>query len=381
MALMIDVARMYRRFLLPVGILSGAIIGAGVFSLPYVLHPFGTLFAGVYLGVLGLVFAVVHLLYADLALRTPGNLNFVGIARHYLGVPGLWLTLLTGVLQMFFVLLVYLVLAQSFVPLVAHAFSPAAGMLIFWLLGSSAIFLSLRRFAAVECVITAGMVAIFGFIFWLGLSSGGAPFVSSAPFSYGIALLAIGPVLFSLSGRVAVAEVVAYFRRDSASDIRRSVVFGTLLPAICYFLFVVAVWALSPVVSVDAVSGLRGAVSSGTLVVIGVLGLLSLWSSYIVVGLNVKNILRDDLHFPTWIAGALVVALPPALYALGFTNFLGLIGFIGSTFLAAEGALIIYLWQRANRVTRPILLPRISGVLLAPLYVVFVLALISVVVR
>ena len=88
MALMIDVARMYRRFLLPVGILSGAIIGAGVFSLPYVLHPFGTLFAGVYLGVLGLVFAVVHLLYADLALRTPGNLNFVGIARHYLGVPG-----------------------------------------------------------------------------------------------------------------------------------------------------------------------------------------------------------------------------------------------------------------------------------------------------
>ncbi|MDO8584710.1 MAG: aromatic amino acid transport family protein [bacterium] len=379
---MIDaMRRAYRRFLLPVGILSGAIIGAGVFSLPYVLHPFGTVVAGLYLGLLGLVFATVHLLYADLLLRTPGSPNFVGVARYYLGTPGLWLTFVTGVLQTFLVLLVYLVLAQSFVSLVVPSAAPASGVFAFWFFGSLAIFLSVRRFAAVEFFITGGIVAIFGFVFWLGLSSA-APLITygGAPLPLGVALLAIGPVLFSLSGRVAVAEIITYFRRDVAatSDIRRSVVAGTLLPAFCYFLFVVAVWALSPVVSADAVSGLRGVVSSGTLVVIGILGLLSLWSSYIIVGLNVKNILRDDLRFPAWVAGAFVVVLPPALYAFGFTNFLALIGFIGSTFLAVEGALIIYLWQRANRENAPVLLLRLSWCALLPLYIIFALALVSV---
>ncbi|MBI2604217.1 MAG: hypothetical protein HYW56_01610 [Candidatus Harrisonbacteria bacterium] len=371
---------MYKRFLLPVGMLAGAIIGAGVFALPYVLQPFGVLGAALYLGALGAVFALVHLLYADLVLRAPDNLNFVGIARHYLGSFGFVLTLLTGVFQMFFVLLIYLVLSESFFALLGSALA-APGLVAFWLLGSATVFLSARRFAAVEFLITLLLVLIMVFVFALGFRSGSVVLLQpTAPFPWGLAMLAIAPVLFSLAGRVAVAEVVAYFNRarEAAPHIIRAVVWGTLLPAALYFLFVLAVWALSPEVTHDAVTGLRETVSPNTLALLGVLGLLSLWSSYIIVGLNVKNILRDDLRFPPLAAGALVVFMPLALYGAGFTNFLQLVEFTGGTFLAIEGALLIFLWQRANRESDPVLLRRVPGILLLPLYAIFLLALIGV---
>lgn len=378
---MVDAAaRFYRNFALPVGMLAGAIIGAGVFSLPYVLHPLGGGVTFVYIATLGCLFALVHLFYADLVLRTPGTLNFVGIARHYLGAPGLWLTLLTGVVQMFFVLLIYLVLSKSFFALLPSAVA-SWGVMLFWLLGSAAIFLSMRRFAAVEFLITLGIVGIMGFTFVLSLRSGGALIAPAAsPFPFQLAFLAIGPVLFSLSGRVAVAEVVAYFNRDivRAPHIRRAVFWGTLIPAAFYFLFVIAVWALAPAVTTDAVTGLRGSISLRALALLGALGILSLWSSYIIVGLNVKNILRDDLRWPPLAAGALVVALPLAFYGIGFTNFLRLVEFTGGTFLALEGILVLLLWQRANRASDPVLIPRLPSILLAPLYAVFVLALLSV---
>lgn len=372
--------KLISNFLLPVGMLAGAIIGAGVFSLPFVLLPLGTVGAALYLGILGAVFALVHLLYADLVLRTPGNSNFVGIARRYLGTPGLVLTLFTSVLQMFFVLLIYLVLSKSFFAL----FAPRElffGVTSFWLLGSATIFLSARRFAGIEFLITVGIAAIMGFVFFLGFRSDGAMLLPLAlPLPLSLALLAIGPVLFSLSGRVAVAEVVSYFgrTREAAPRIMRSVVFGTMFPAALYFLFVLAVWALAPTVTHDAVSGLAGVLEAMPLRLISVLGLLSLWSSYIIVGLNVKNILRDDLRVSPFLAGAAVVIAPLALYGAGFTNFLKLVEFTGGTFLAVEGILLLFLWQRANRESNPVLVPRVPGIVLAPVYAVFALAFLSV---
>lgn len=389
---------MIRNLFLPAGMLAGAIIGAGVFSLPFVLRPLGTLGAAFYLVVLGAMFALVHVTYADLVLRTSGHSNFVSITRHYLGRPGFVLTLLTGVLQMFFVLLIYLTLSKSFFALVMphELFFGVAG---FWLLGSAAIFLNVRRFAGIELLITIGIAAIMGFVFMRGFQSDGDMLIPlTSPFPFSFALLAIGPVLFSLAGRVAVAEVVAYFKTqrkifsgherrlplsfdeesNTASTVRRSIIAGTLFPAALYFLFVLAVWALAPSVTHDAVTGLRDVLDVWSLRLIGVLGLLSLWSSYIIVGLNVKNILRDDLRFPRFLAGALIVIIPPALYGAGFTNFLKLVEFTGGTFLAIEGMLLIYLWQRANRESDPVLIPRVPGIVLVPLYAVFALAFLSV---
>ena len=71
----------YRRFLLPTGLLAGAIIGAGVFALPYLFLQSGFAVGGAAL-VFGTSAAVlIHLLYADLMIRTSGEHRFVGYAR------------------------------------------------------------------------------------------------------------------------------------------------------------------------------------------------------------------------------------------------------------------------------------------------------------
>ena len=67
-----------KHYLLPISMMAGAIIGAGVFSLPYVFAQVGLLSGFVFLVLAAIIVSLVHLFYADLILRTRGRHNFVG---------------------------------------------------------------------------------------------------------------------------------------------------------------------------------------------------------------------------------------------------------------------------------------------------------------
>jgi hypothetical protein len=131
-----------------------------------------------------------------------------------------------------------------------------------------------------------------------------------------------------------------------------AILWGTLVPAIVYFAFILGIFGLSSgVVAEDAVSRLVGRISYQFLAGIGILGLLSLWSSYILIGLNVKEILFLDLGLSRKISGLLVVGFPLALYLAGFTGFITLVSFVGGLFLSLEGILIILMWLKMNKVS------------------------------
>jgi len=357
---------MYKNLILPAGILAGAIIGAGIFALPFVFVNAGIITGLFYLGIFCFVFIVIHLMYAEVIVKTGGEHSFPGYVKVYLGKFGFCLANLTSVLGLILTLTVYLILSASFLGLILPSSFDSSGIfkiLFFWLLGSAMIFLEIRRLAFSEFLITAAIVLISFFLFIFGSAHfDKINFASS--FNFKNIFLPYGVILFSLVGRVAIPAVIGYFRKIKLSmsdvdsfnfatsdiaNIKKSIVLGTAIPAVVYLLFVFGVLGLSGEVSPDAVSGLIGNVSPMILLLVGIFGLISIWSSYIIVGLDVKNSLKFDLKFPKILAGLIVIVAPLFLLFAGFYNFLALIGIIGGVFISLEGIFIILMWLKARK--------------------------------
>ena len=351
---------MYKNIILPASLLAGTIIGAGIFALPFVFEKAGIITGLFYLGIFSVGFVFIHLMYADLILKTERGENlhrFPGYAKIYLGNWGFWLAILTTIIGMLFVLTVYLILSVSFLNLIKPinlAIPDVSKLLIFWLFGSAAIFLGIRRIAFSEFLITGGIIVIILIIFGYGVGHFGK-IISVPAFNLQNIFLPYGAVLFALVGRVAIPAVVSYFQKikQPLVEIKKPIILGTLLPSLIYLLFVLGILGLSRVVSEDAVSGLTGQVPQGVLTLVGIFGLISLWSSYIVIGLDIKNALKYDLKFPKILAGLTVIILPALLYFWGFQNFLTLVSLIGGIFIALEGVFIALMWLKARKTRLP----------------------------
>ncbi len=338
--------------LAPIGILAGGIIGAGMFSLPFVFVSSGALIGLIYLLLAAGAYTVIHLMYADIILRTPGRHRFAGYVARYLGAGPFWLSVLMVVIEMILVLTIYLLLSQGFSTLIIGAVSPLTAIAIFWILGSIAIFFNIKRLALSEGLVTLAMIGIIAVLFGFSLVYGGG--VKNIPLigQWGSFLLPLPAILFALSGRVAIPSVIDWFKSEQQvhpKAIKKAIVVGTVLPALVYALFVYGVMTLSGQVSADGVSGLLGVLPGQLLLLIGILGWLSLWSSYILVGLDIERTLAEDLRVPTFLRLVLVVFAPLLLYLLGIQNFLALISIVGGVFLSLEGIFVMAIWRRINK--------------------------------
>lgn len=335
----------------PASILAGIIIGAGVFSLPFVFVSAGLATSFFYLGFFGIVYVLLYFIYADIIVRTPGEHRFVGYADIYLGRAGFVSALAIGLLQLFFVMTIYLILAPSFSRLFFGG-DFLSHLLIFWIAGSILMFMDSRRLGFSEFLIVAGIAAIMYVIFLAGLPGFLYPAV---PFSFGkldlSKFLSVGPILFALSGSLAVPEIIGYFREAKIpiSFLRKSLVLGGAIPVLAYSGFVIGVIGLSNVVSEDSISGLTGGASDLLLWSIGILGILSIISSYIVVGANVRKIMQYDLKMPALAGGIAAVFMPALLYFSGFRNFLGAVSFVGALFLPLESIMLVAIWIRMDK--------------------------------
>lgn len=344
--------RFYRDFLLPTGLLAGTIIGAGVFALPFVFVRGGLAAGFGYLLLAAGVYAIVHLLYADVIVSTPDEHRFVGYLARYLGTWSTPLAIAVSIVEMVFVMTIYLILSASFIHLIVPAAPPLVAIAVFWAAASFPIFAGLRKISIFEFLVSLGMLSIMSAIFAIGVGGFSRADVSLFTGELADILLPFGPLLFALSGRVAIPSTVAYFKLPGVghrtSHIPPVIIAGTVVPAALYALFVVGVIGLSPLVAPDALSGLSG-LHPAILTAVGILGLLALWSSYFVVGIDVRAILHFDLKWRPLATAALVLAAPLTLYLLGFQSFIGLVSLVGGIFLGLEGLLIIALWLAARK--------------------------------
>lgn len=369
---------MFKNVILPASLLAGTIIGAGVFALPYVFAKAGILTGLFYLLIFSAVFTLIHLMYADIILRTKENRRFFGYAEIYLGKWGKWLAILTTVVGMIFILTVYLILSVSFFNLIFQnfVFPDIYKILIFWFFGSLAVFMGINRLAITEFLITFGIAGIILIIFGYGFGNLEQA-VSMSFFDLKYLFLPYGVVLFSLAGRAAIPALLGYFRNNNQPRLKARVpiILGSLAPALIYSIFVFGILSLSKTVSQDSISGLIGRLPLLILGLLGGLGLISLWSSYIVIGRDIKKSFEHDFNFHWIFAGLIVILSPLFLYFLGFQNFLELVGLAGGVFVGLESIFVVLMWLKSRKFggeERGVFIRKLNPIIIRVLLLIFV---------
>lgn len=351
---------MYKNVILPAGILAGTIIGAGVFALPSLFLKAGVLTGLFYLIIFTLAFILIHLMYADVVLTTDGNHRFAGYALIYLGKFARFISLLATVIGMILVLTVYLILSISFIHLIFPALSSNDSLIIFWALSSATIFFGIKKLALAEVLSTYGITLIILITLFFGLFGFGK-FANSNFINISFLFLPYGAILFALSGRVAIPTVIDYFKKDPAfasnsrlqliKNAKLAIVLGTGFSALLYLLFIIGVFGSSDKISPDSVSGLIGHLPVLTLYLLGFLGLISMWSTYIVIGYDTLRSLEFDFQFSKLVAILLMIFAPILLYFAGLKNFLSLVSIVGGIFIGLEGLFIVLMWRRLPKIS------------------------------
>lgn len=351
--------RLIKELIIPAGLLSSLIIGAGMFSLPYLFSQAGMLAGLGYLAIFGVVMAVVHLMYAEVIQGTEGDHRFVGYARIYLGNFGFYASFLTTVIGLVLSLLIYLVLSSSFIKIILPGLDATAAAIVFWALGTVPIILGVKKFADLGFAVTLAMIAAIAAIFIFGVSSFDARNITLVNWS-GV-YLPFTAVLFSLAGRSAISSIKKYLAENnlSAAKFDWAIFLGTFAPAALYAIFAIGVIGLSKgVPSPDAVSGLIG-LPMAMLIIFAILGVLSLWTSYIFLGFEFKDILSSDFKIKGALAAISAAVLPLALYFFGLNDFIRLIGISGGVFLAAESIMVVLMWSKLKKQD---LVPRLCAI-------------------
>ncbi len=363
---------MFKSLIIPAIILAGTIIGAGFFALPFLFQEAGLVSGLFLLACLVPVMWLIHAMYADVIIKNKEGLHFPAYAKKYLGQGGYALSLLAVILGMFLTLTVYLLLSTSFFAIIFPNTPPLTSLILFWIISSVPVFLALKKIAGLEIFATLGMFTMIVAIFFIGKNNfnfGEFAFPKSAV----LAFIPYGAILFSLAGRTAIPVVVDYFRKNKIAfkKISSALFLGTILPAALYALFVIGTLGMTKSVSGSSIKEIAAGLPTSMAVLFGILGLFSLWSSYITIGKDTEQSLKNDLRFGPILSGIITILLPIILFIAGFNNFIKLVGIIGGVFSGIEGLLVIAIWKKAQQDPQRGIVLNPPKIILALLTVIF----------
>jgi len=328
-------------------ILAGTIIGAGIFSLPYVVSQLGLVLGFLFLYVFFIIYLLIHRMYGDLLSRESGSHDFSFLAHKYFKPFFAHVSTWIIILELLFVLLVYLTIAPGLLQ-VSFGVESTIYFLLFWFLSSVFIFLPLKFTGIAHTLATIAIVGIVGLAVYSGFSKP----LTTQPFetiNLALFFLPFGPLLFSFSGRPAISKIIETQKEAIASGrwfpLRRVIFWGTAIPAILYAVFIVSILKMEPNPLPEALKSVT--LSPDLLRFFGILGLLAILTSYFMAGKNIRDILYKDRGIPSWIGFAIPCIVPIFMYFVVSSSFFLAISITGGIFLACEGICIIMMWRNA----------------------------------
>ncbi len=341
---------MDKSFFYGIAILMGAIIGAGIFGIPYVVAQSGFLIGLIFLlGLTGIVI-LIHLMFGEIVCRTEGKHRLVGYAEHYLNKWGKRIVTIALFIEFYGALLVYIILGGEFLA----AIFPS-------LLGGSAFVYSLIFFSISALVVFKGLLlteriellmGLFLIIVILLIVFSGVPHLNLENFkivNLNKLFLPYGIILWSLAGAVAVPEIIEGFKL-SGKKYKKIIIVGTLIPAILYLVFTFAVVGITGEgTSQEAINGLIPYFGKTVIVLGAVFGLLAVMTSFFILGISLKKVLWYDYKINKHLSWFLVCFIPLVGFLLGLREFIPIISFAGTVLGAVEGTSIILIYKKAKK--------------------------------
>lgn len=365
------------RFFYAVSVLSGTIIGAGLFALPYIAAQVGFGVILFYLLFLGVISILVHYFFAELALKTDDHNRLPGFAKIHFGSKTKNLAVFTGIMTLMGAMLAYIILGGQFLfELLVPFFggNEVLYTLIYFILGSILIFFGIKAIERIEFLGVVGFVMVLILIGFRGWSE----MQPITLFQIGENLnanlfLPYGAVLFSLWGAALIPEVEELLAGEK-EKIRKVIPVSIILSILIYIVFTIIVVGITgDNTTQEAIVGLINHLDNGVIALALVFGLLATFTSFVTLALTLKKILWYDLGLSKNFSWALITFLPISLFLIGVNDYIGVISVVGAVFLAIEAILITLMYQKYKSakykfLTYPIIIIFILGIIFEFVY-------------
>ncbi len=365
-----------KKFIYGLCTLSGTIIGVGLFALPYITSQVGILvILGYFLG-LGALAIVIHLLFAEVALKTPDFLRMPGFVKYHLGKGMSKVSFVTFILGMFGVLLTYLIIGGEFLN---NLMSPTFGgnitfyTFLYFAAGALVIFSGSKTVARIEFLGLVLFFIVLLVIFYRGFPSFNVSNLLSFS-KHRDFFLPYGPILFSLWGTALIPEVEEMLGRKKKL-LKKIVPIAIFIPIIAYLSFIFLITGITGhATSEEAIAGLRDFLGNGIINFALLFGLLTTFTSFIILGLTVRKVFHYDLKISKRLAWAITCFVPLLLFLAGLKDFIPVIAFVGGVFIGIDGILIVMMYQKVKKrtsfFTYPLILLFVVGIIYQIMYFV-----------
>lgn len=337
-----------KNFVFAVATLVGAIVGLGMFGIPYAVSKTGFFVGMAYLVVLGGVMMLVHLVIGEIVERTKSRHRLTGYIEKYLGASAKKAVGGIIVFALLAALLAYIIVAGKFLALVLpDGASPFVLSLFFWGFMSIAVLRGIKTIGAIELLMTALLVLLIGILFLLGADKIDPKNFSG--FHMSDFFLPYGVIIFALDGSVAIPEIREILKLEGKMY-KRAIILGSFIPICIYVVFTALVLGVSgSSASEEALQGLANSLGPTITLFGAIFGLLAIATSYLVLGSNLKHTLEYDWKVSKTISRLLVAAAPIIIFIFGIHTFIEIIAFSGAVFGAIIFIFTLLVYQKAQK--------------------------------
>ena len=332
-----------------IAMLVGMIIGVGIFGVPFALSQSGFVAGIFYFTILGVSIVFVHLFYGETVLRTNGQHRLVGYAEKYLGMWGRRIAAVTEIFGFYGSMIAYIVIGGEFLFSLIKIGDVFVYQVFVFLVVAIFILLGLRLLSRVEFILTSAL--LISVVTILFIASPVARLDNFFAFDVKNLFLPYGVILFSLGGSAAIPEIKEVLR-GNLKKMKGVLIAGSLIAILITAAFGFLMWGVSgDRTSEETLAGLQGILSQPVLTLGAVFGFLSIITSFLVIGINLKEIFFYDYNLKnnilTW---ALAVFVPFLIFLSGSRTFIEIISITGALFGGMGGILICLMYLRAKKI-------------------------------
>ena len=206
--------------------------------------------------------------------------------------------------------------------------------------------LNTNPMAEIETLMTGGLIVLIVIIVTFALPHFNITNLSL--FNSENIFLPYGVLIFAFFGGAAIPEIRDVLG-EKLSKMKKVLIWGSV-----FCIFITALFALITVglsgasVSQDAISGLAEIMGPWVLIIGSIIGFLAMTTSFLVLGLYVKDQFRYDFKF-NHILSFFMTIIPSFLVMLLFKkDFIIIVGLVGAIFAATDSVILASIWLRAK---------------------------------
>ncbi len=330
--------------------LIGAVIGVGIFGLPYIFSQAGYAIGLTHLIVIGAVSLTIVLAYAEIVLHANGHHRLSGNVEGFLGHFWGHVTSISLFAANWGAMLAYIILGGEFL----HALTA-------WFFGGSVLIFQFVFFAICAAILIGGLgfvsrtESIFVFILialLIIIIGGSAPYVDVSnlmTIEPALAFAPFGVVFFAFGGTATVPEMKAILGRHKRL-LKKAILLAFGVITAVYVLFTAAVVSVTGNdTTEEAILGLGDYLGDWAVIVGSLIGLFAVFTSFLILGVQVMDTAIYDYKARYMTGWAWAIAAPFILFIVGARDFIGVIGFTGGVFGVIIGLVVVSMYKKAKK--------------------------------